>query len=948
MRAAAGWLLVLVGLCAGWAQGNTASVVGQVVDRSGRAVVGAAVTVRDTDLGAARTVVSDEHGAFRVGGLAPGAYGIEGKAQGLVLRRPLRVTLGLGSTVRVTLGLSVPVVEQKATVRARAATSEGNTVAPAVNKDEASVSSFFAGMTVTYLPNRDRDFTQFAQLGGGVTEDPDGNGLVVAGQRSSSVVTEVDGVEFNDALEGGRRGAGDGSFFLPQTVVREFQIVRSGVTADVAGTNAGLVNVATKEGSNKLHGEAFYTVRPSWAGSADAFGRGLTNRQNAFGGSLGGPVRKDKVFYYAGAEQDLLDVPSYVAFEGQGTPVPASLAGLEGQMLGRSTPTALFGRVDSTLNRSQTLNVEVAGNRVRATNIVGQDAGERSTRSIGSVDKADALGGQSVWARGGLTSVVNERSLNQATVAWSGDHRLLTPNSTAPETMINGFGVLGGDGLGTHRYTSRQLQVTDVFSLTRGGATLDVGAQFADSPAYEAQEANPDGRFDYDSLADYLAGRVRRFQQTIVTGAATYHGTVRQMGLFAEVKAPIGRNLTLTAGLRWDGEWNPQPEHPNAAIAQTAVIPNDLAQWQPRAGVAWTPGAKTVVRVSSGIYGAMTPATLFHRVSADNGLETAVVDSYFDPQVLGLVRPGKGLAGVPAGLTTPAALVVGIDPGFRNPRSLQAAAGVEQEVRPQLSLSAGYLHNSTWRLERRIDRNLDPPVSVTAGLPAFPATRPDPAIGRLLVEDSGGHASYDGLLLTAVSQLSPRSRLQVNYTISKTYDDDSNTGPYGIEAALDPFDLRVERAYSSLDVRQLLNVSAIFNLPWGLKANPLFVARSGRPYTPIIGFDTQGDANDWNDRALIGGVTAGRNSLRQPAFDDLDLRLVKDFTLPGAGHHLDLFMDVFNLGGAGNRNFGPEGVSLYGNSASPVASAGQALFAPDATRIGGARTIQFTARLVAF
>jgi hypothetical protein len=446
MRAAAGWLLVLVGLCAGWAQGNTASVVGQVVDRSGRAVVGAAVTVRDTDLCAARTVVSDEHGAFRVGGLAPGAYGIEGKAQGLVLRRPLRVTLGLGSTVRVTLGLSVPVVEQKATVRARAATSEGNTVAPAVNKDEASVSSFFAGMTVTYLPNRDRDFTQFAQLGGGVTEDPDGNGLVVAGQRSSSVVTEVDGVEFNDALEGGRRGAGDGSFFLPQTVVREFQIVRSGVTADVAGTNAGLVNVATKEGSNKLHGEAFYTVRPSWAGSADAFGRGLTNRQNAFGGSLGGPVRKDKVFYYAGAEQDLLDVPSYVAFEGQGTPVPASLAGLEGQMLGRSTPTALFGRVDSTLNRSQTLNVEVAGNRVRATNIVGQDAGERSTRSIGSVDKADALGGQSVWARGGLTSVVNERSLNQATVAWSGDHRLLTPNSTAPETMINGFGVLGGDG----------------------------------------------------------------------------------------------------------------------------------------------------------------------------------------------------------------------------------------------------------------------------------------------------------------------------------------------------------------------------------------------------------------------------------------------------------------------------------------------------------------------
>ncbi len=285
---------------------------------------------------------------------------------------------------------------------------------------------------------------------------------------------------------------------------------------------------------------------------------------------------------------------------------------------------------------------------------------------------------------------------------------------------------------------------------------------------------------------------------------------------------------------------------------------------------------------------------------------------------------------------------------FRNPRSLQLAGTVEQEIRPQFTVSAGYLHGSTWRLQRRFDQNLFSPTSSSTDLPIFPTTRPNLSIGRLLVNQSQAHSDYDGLLLSSVSQIGRRSQLTVNYTLSQTHDDDSNTGPYGIDAALNPYDPKLERAYSAQDIRHVLNVSGIFNLPLGLKLNPIFLAQSGRPYTPIIGFDTQNDANDWNDRAVIGGVTAGRDSLRQPAFSDVDLRVVKDFTLKGVGRHLDLFMDVFNLIGTGNRNFGPDSISLFGNTASPVASAGQALFAPNGTMLGGPREFQFTARLVGF
>src|SRR6202012_422165 len=101
---------------------------------------------------------------------------------------------------------------------------------------------------------------------------PDGTGLVVAGQRPTATKTDVDGADFTDPLLGGQRGAHDSGLFFPQTVVREFEVVHAGAGAEIGGSNAGFVNVATKEGSNKFHGEGFYIARPPALSSADPFG----------------------------------------------------------------------------------------------------------------------------------------------------------------------------------------------------------------------------------------------------------------------------------------------------------------------------------------------------------------------------------------------------------------------------------------------------------------------------------------------------------------------------------------------------------------------------------------------------------------------------------------------------------------------------------------------------
>jgi hypothetical protein len=302
----------------------------------------------------------------------------------------------------------------------------------------------------------------------------------------------------------------------------------------------------------------------------------------------------------------------------------------------------------------------------------------------------------------------------------------------------------------------------------------------------------------------------------------------------------------------------------------------------------------------------------------------------------------------PSGLLTPAALVVGIAPQFRNPRSLQAAASVEQQFTPKIAVSAGYVHNSTWNLQQLLNLNLNAPTYDAAGMPIFPATRPDPGVGQLLTNQSSAHSSYDGLLLTTNFQLPKRSQIVANYTLSRSVDNNSNLGPFSLMSTLNPFSPSADAAYSNFDVRNSFNLSAITNLPLGFKFNPILIARSGLPYTPVIGFDTQLDGNDWNDRAIVGGRVVERNSARQPWFFDLDIRFVKDFKLPGEGRHLDLFMDVFNLTGNGNRNLGPEAISVFGPPVAPIYTAGQALYAPDTNHVGSARQIQFTVRVTAF
>ena len=941
-RTVAGALAILLSVLASPAAAQSgsgvAAIEGTVTDPDNAAVGGAFVLVVSTETGYDRSTYTDSRGRYFVAAMPVSTYLVAVSAKGFAHVRREGVRLTVGATETVNFSMKVAELTETVTVSA---------AAPLLDKDETATATVVGARAVSDLPIRGRDFTEFVQMTPAITQESDRNGLVIAGQRSINSNIAIDGTDFNDALQGNQRGGNEGVFFFPQAAIREFQVVRSGASSEVGRTNSGFINVVTKSGSNATHGEAFFYDREKALTSPDAFGRRLNNQQSQFGGSTGGPLKQDRAFLFGAAEQSLLKVPYAVQFDAQaaGVTVPADLLALQGEQRGTNHPTAGFARADLVIGSSGLMNVQGTYTLLHGDNFNYDTL--QLNQAVTTNFRRDS---ESVGVKSGLTTVFGLGLLNEVRGQIATDKRDEIPNVRSAAIVITGFGNLGGDSGRPRAFNSTRYEMTDQLSATWGGHRVRFGFDYNLNDVGQKREDNIQGRFDFKSLSDYLARKISRYRQTVLVfdpNDALFTGTQQEIAGYVQDKMSLGDKVTLTAGLRWEGQWNPQPTRPNPAIPYTALIPNDLKQWQPRGGLAWdvNGGGTTVVRASGGMYIARTPATLFQRVFTDNGITTVAVDSKFDPSVLNLLTVPNPLSAVPAGITIAAPRVFGFDPDFKNPRSWQGSATVEQLIGDNVTLSIGYLFNATHNLQRRLDRNLFAPAIDATGMPIFSLIRPDSTIGALSVNESTARSRYDALALSLTRRLATHYQLQANYALARNMDDDSNEHLFRRETALNPFDLAAEWAYSKNDVRHNLNFNAVAEMPAGFTAGAILFARTGTPYTPIIGFDTQNDANDENDRAIIDGHVVGRNSYRQPSFFDLDLRLLKGFRF-GDNREIALIAELFNVTRAKNLNFGVDAVSPSGTPAQPVATAGQPLFAPSTARFGGPRQMQLGMRVV--
>ncbi len=936
-RTLCAWALCLALPFAAAAQSGagTGAVEGVVTDADAKTVPGVTVELRDADTGYMRTAVTDERGRFSAPAMPVGSYALEATLPGFSPARRTGVVVSVGHTETVPLRLSVAGVSEAVTVQAQAS----------VDTTGTATASRIDLRAIAGLPVRGRNFTEFVQLTPAVVQESDRFGLVIGGQRSINSNIAIDGADFNDPLQGNQRGGNESAFFFPQSAVREFQVVRSGATAETGRTSAGFVNVVTRSGTNTVHGEALYFNRNKQLTSPNAFDRKLNNQQNQFGGAAGGPLAKDKAFYFASFEQNFLRVPFVVKFQNQaaGVVVPAELTALEGEQSGTNNPTSMFTRSDLRLSDRNHVDLQYTYSRLTGKNFNfdSPQVDVATTANFTRRTKSHAV-------KAGLQSVLSQAVVNEARVQFATDDRTENPNSTLSQIVIVGVGTIGGDSGRPRFFEARRLQLANTLTAVTGRHEVRAGVDANLTPSRQQRESNIIGRYDFTSLANYNARVISRYRQTLPgfnPDDLFYDASQKELAFFVQDKIAVGRRLTVNAGVRWEGQWNPQPPRPNPAFIETSRIPSDLAMWQPRLGLSWdtTGSGRTILRLNGGIYNARTPANLFQRVFTDNGLTTVAVDTRADPALLPLLTFPNGLTTLPAGLRVPLQRIFGFADDFQNPDTTAVSATVEHRVNDAMKVSIGYIHNRTTHLQRRLDKNLFAPTIDATGTPIFPTTRPNPTIAQLDVNESTAKSQYDALALTTDGRQG-LVQWQVTYTFAKNWDDDSNERNFSRQTTLNPFNLAAEWAPSKQDVRHNVNASAIASLPGGVTFSSILIARSGFPYTAVIGADQQRDLNDDNDQAIINGRIAGRNTFRQPKFFNLDLRFMKVVRI-GGGREIHVMADLLNATRASNKNFGNDSISAFGTAASPVATAGQALFAPSTARFGGPRQLQLGARV---
>lgn len=966
----------------GQAESGSAAVEGVVKDQNGAVVQGATVVIKNKDTGQERTVTTNSNGAFSASVLQVGTYVVTTKASGFAeVPKTITLTVGESTPVEIILGLQGASVQVDVT---------GDT--DVISAETESTGTTISPRLVSDLPVRGRNFTEFAQLTPAVVQEGDRNGLVIAGQRSINSNVSVDGADFNDALQGNQRGGNEQVFFFPQTAIREFQVVRSGASAEIGRTGGGFVNAVTKSGSNDVRGEFFYFNRNKKLTSPDAFGQSLDNAQNQFGGSIGGPIVRDRAFFFVGVEQNFLRVPFVVKFQTiPGATVPANVSALEGEQHGTNNPTAVFGRTDFILNQANTLNVQYS-----YTHFEGKNFSFENPRQDIAVEGNYTRENSSNGLKGSLVTVFNSRLINEVRAQVGTDKRLENPNTFSGQAVIANFGTLGGDRARPRRFETVRYQITDNISYDAGNHKLRFGFDANINDVTQQRESNTLPRFDFESrtqqaatsIDNFAAGRPRRFRQSLPLSDPSqliYTGTQKEFAVFVQDKFKVSNQLALNLGLRWEGQINPQPKNPNPAFPETALIPNDLKQWQPRAGLAYDVGGKgnTVIRLSAGLFAARTPANLFQRVTTDNGLnvreiEIAEVTACRNSAVVNLanclLRGPNAIITFPNALTaiTPAIApfilkqrVFGFDPTFKNPRSVQFSATVEHRVARDLVFTAGFIHNSTYNLQRRIDRNLFPPTVLANGYLQWSTTRPNTTIAQLEINESTAHSTYDALTLSLRRRFANRFQFETNYTFANNRDDDSNERSFSRETTLNPFNLKLEEGPSKQDVRHNLNISGLYDLGRGFTISGIIVTRSGFPYTAIVedGTDTNGDANDANERVIIGGKISDRFAFRQPYFFNFDARLLKAFRF-GETKRLELSGEVYNITRNTNKGFGVDAINNYCTTSTalndtanprgitcptgffPSIRVGEPTSAPSTARFGGPRQVQFGARFI--
>jgi hypothetical protein len=673
--------------------------------------------------------------------------------------------------------------------------------------------------------------------------------------------------------------------------VQEFQVVNAGLSAETGGASGGSINVVTRTGANAVHGDAFVFVQN---GSLDARNPFEVDRAKPslhryrLGLALGGPIVRERTFYYAAFEQEhnrgLDDSFISPALAGAVNRILASGAFprlatrslAEGYFPTSRAETEASAKVNHQLTPRDTVMLRYAFTNNREAGDAFNTAGWTDASARGSDFTSDqALVG--AW-----TTVFGSHSVGDLRFQIADRRAVLRTNDTAgPGIDIAGLVELGRPYEGNGRRTEQHDQVNYSYARSHGRHLWKAGATANHVREDSAVADGFGGTYIFATLADFAAGQPNEFRQAF--GALGVDYAVTSVGAFFTDHWEANRKLTFDLGVRYDSERLPR------------AFRQDSNNVSPRIGLAHHPARSWVFRAGYGIFYDRYVLAALNRAIEKNGvnafeqvLNGAAAASAFQMASVPLRAP---VAGVPLSIYT-------ADPGLATPYSQQANLAAEHQVARDLTIGATYLFVRGVKLART--RNI-----------AFPQTTSDLARGPLgfadiyQLEDSAS-STYNGMSLTLNRRMSDELEFSGSYSFSKTFDDALDF----TEQPQNPWNLRAERALSLQDQRHRLVFNALWELPIGDEENgqppqpnwvtrifghleiaPIVTVESGRPADALTGIDSNG-SHPFPLSARPPGF--GRNSLRTPVIGNMDFRILKYFPF-GKTAHLDVVAEAFNL-----------------------------------------------------
>lgn len=632
--------LAMPGLARGQSQATTAEINGRVSDAQGGVLPGVTVTALSPDTGYSRSVVTNAEGNFSLPLLPPGTYDVTIELAGFATyKATLRPTVGATLTLNHTM--SVAGIAESVTVEAQTPVVETSSSIRTTTVDEAAISA---------LPINGRRFQDFITLTPTVQVDTSRGQLSFAGQRGINSNVSIDGADYNQPFFGGIRGGerSNNAFTIPQEAIKEFQVVASGYSAEFGRSTGGLVNAITKSGTNTPSGSAFYVNRnKDWA-ERNAFGQNASPTQNQFGGSIGGPIAQNKLFYFGAAELQRLKNTRSVVFALTGVTPDANTAEAYNYFKAKEEPfdatndaEALLGRIDYQMEGAKRLAVRYSfsDNKALNSNATGNALSDTTTSALSNNgterDRTNTLVGE-------FTSAARSNLLLELRGQYSREQRPRDANAKQPLVTASSVGNVGTVSfLGENIQRDWRGQFAGNATWVKGNHSTKFGTEY--NHVWAAQ------KFGFDQFSTYtISGNNSSVLEVLSVGGPNANrldvpratATLRkqignletelatdEIALFAQDSWKLTPGFTLNYGLRWEGTFNPTPDANNDFILNAVrgvtfpigktvdptQIPDQLKQFGPRAGFAWDPAAngKTVVRGYTGLYYARTPMLIF-------------------------------------------------------------------------------------------------------------------------------------------------------------------------------------------------------------------------------------------------------------------------------------------------------------------------------------------------